>query len=739
MATQHSKPSPLPPSDDSQTRLLAETASGLGGEEEGPDTVSAETQTALLADAAVQYEPPAAGADSAQLAAQLASDELADFLEEAVPRCEAALQQNELLDALADELAALAEEEGEAGVGPGAGAGGRSAAAGLTETHTFSDLMHSKGRTLAAVAWHPGRRGVVAAACTQQPGEGEAAALSSGAATSAAATAGARGAVAVQQTPLPSGRQEQRSQGPGAATAQGAAGSAAAQLRQPPPGCILIWSHSDAIHPELVLQPPAQALAFAFHPTPPHAWLAAGLSTGQVALFNLQQQAPAAGQAPGGAGAVMLTAAGTGSAAAASAAAEEGRDEGSRATVLLPAFVSSPDACHQAPITDLQWLPGLLVWDMRISTRPRKAKEEEAPAWKPALALGAGKPPLMATRFSPDPRAAPGRFLLGSLEGEVAVAQAALSLQEQKGSNAIEWMLGTLQLSAGHTGRVLALAFSPFFSDTLLVVGDNGFVVWRAAAGNSSSGAGSSAGSGGGSTGAAAPGGGGGASAEAHLVAVFESPFCADALYTCGCWSPSKPGVVVMGRADGRLEAWDLLDRSHQPAMVAPVAPCALTALAASPAAASGAPGGSRSAAGHHQLLAVGDAAGTLRLLELPRALRRRGHAEVRAMAALLAREQERLGEVARRAEARAAQARAAAEKARAEAAAAATGAVRRVQQEATAAGARAGAQGTDGEEESPEAAAERHYLALETEWRQQLLGGAGGATDTASVPLAAA
>lgn len=196
---------------------------------------------------------------------------------------------------------------------------------------------------------------------------------------------------------------------------------------------------------------------------------------------------------------------------------------------------------------------------------------------------------------------------------------------------------------------------------------------------------------------------------------------------------------MVLGRADGRLEAWDLLDRSHQPTMVAMVAPCALTTLAASPAAAGGAPGSSRSAAGHHQLLAVGDAAGTLRLMELPRALRRRGHAEVRTMASLLAQEQERQGEVARRAEARAAQARAAAERARAEEAAAAMGAARHAQQAVAAAAAHTAAQCIEGEEESPQAAAERRYLALEAEWRNLLLGGDGGVADAAPATLASA
>jgi hypothetical protein len=177
--------------------------------------------------------------------------------------------------------------------------------------------------------------------------------------------------------------------------------------------------------------------------------------------------------------------------------------------------------------------------------------------------------------------------------------------------------------------------------------------------------------------------------------------------------------VVLLGRQDGRLEAWDLLDRTHQAALVAPVAPCALLALAVTPAVpslgGSSSSSASKAASAAPQLLVVGDAAGTLRLLELPRALRRRGHAEVRAMAALLQREEERLGAVARRAEQRLAEQREAAERQRAAATAAALGAARRQQREGAAA-APAGEEDDQGQDGS--AAAEARYLALEQQWR---------------------
>ena len=61
-------------------------------------------------------------------------------------------------------------------------------------------------------------------------------------------------------------------------------------------------------------------------------------------------------------------------------------------------------------------------------------------------------------------------------------------------------------------------------------------------------------------------------------------------------------GVIYVARADGVLEVWDLLDRSHEPSMTA--APCTtpITYLSFSPAGAPAASGG-RSV---QQLLAIG-------------------------------------------------------------------------------------------------------------------------------------
>lgn len=64
----------------------------------------------------------------------------------------------------------------------------------------------------------------------------------------------------------------------------------------------------------------------------------------------------------------------------------------------------------------------------------------------------------------------------------------------------------------------------------------------------------------------------------------------------------SCTGVLVAGRADGIVEAWDLLDRSHEPVLAITVATVAVTTLCFSLAASAAASKGRST----QQLLAIG-------------------------------------------------------------------------------------------------------------------------------------
>ena len=223
------------------TLLPTHEASASAGALEAWEGVSAATNSALHADVAAGTEPPPA-LDEAALQAALQAPQLATFLHAAAPLCEEALQQNELADPLRDELAALADDEGSEGGAPSSSSssrGHRAAKAGLVEHHSFSDLR-SKGCTLMAPQFHPSRPGVVVVAAG----------------------------------PLA-----------GAAAASSSASGLGQPLGQEERGCILVWSRTDPIHPQAVLAAPAPVTTLAWHPAQPHC-LAAGLATGQVALFT---------------------------------------------------------------------------------------------------------------------------------------------------------------------------------------------------------------------------------------------------------------------------------------------------------------------------------------------------------------------------------------------------------------------------------------------------------------------
>lgn len=38
--------------------------------------------------------------------------------------------------------------------------------------------------------------------------------------------------------------------------------------------------------------------------------------------------------------------------------------------------------------------------------------------------------------------------------------------------------------------------------------------------------------------------------------------------YSAGCWSPSRPAVFFIGKEDGSIEVWDLLEKTNEPVHV---------------------------------------------------------------------------------------------------------------------------------------------------------------------------
>ena len=97
--------------------------------------------------------------------------------------------------------------------------------------------------------------------------------------------------------------------------------------------------------------------------------------------------------------------------------------------------------------------------------------------------------------------------------------------------------------------------------------------------------------------------------------------------------------MFFLGRVDGSVQCWDLLDRSHEAALSANVCSSAITAMAFN----------CSYATERSQLLAVGDQEGVLRINELPSTLCRCIPREREQMKAFLDLEAAKLADVASR------------------------------------------------------------------------------------------
>lgn len=201
-----------------------------------------------------------------------------------------------------------------------------------------------------------------------------------------------------------------------------------------------------------------------------------------------------------------------------------------------------------------------------------------------------------------------------------------------------------------HSRPCVALQPSPFFPSLLLSVGDWQFTLWSLPAA--------------GSNGCSQP--------------LFSSP-TAGTYLTCGCWSPSRAGVLYIGRQDGCVDIWDLADSSHKPAATVTVSSTRVTSMefcvfkpsssdhdagggggsgengdlakvagGGSGKNSGGAGGGLDGSGGKSdpELMACGDVGGNLHVFEMPRNLWKPALNEHQLMGAFIAREEKRVSYV---------------------------------------------------------------------------------------------
>jgi len=485
----------------------------------------------------------------------LGSAGMAGFLTTVRERYEDALQQNESVDIFQDDFASLADEDTSLG---------NTNDSELRELQSFNHLTYCTDRMLCYLDWQPGVKGTIATANSQRARFGE--------------------------RLLDSGKVQT--------------------------GFVLLWSFADPIHPQFVLEAPCDVFCFRFCPSHPNI-IVGGLASGQVCMWDLAEARKAHSEE---------------NALTDSAESKEGGANTIHAQIKM---LSAVDQGHKRTITDLVWLPPTLEAGDR-NKFARKPKEAQPAQTQFLTIAGDGQLLVWDTRRAIEvleqekgPKGEPGEktekdkkmkegwgaklvMPLPHTDSGAELSVTSLILDVPKEENAICRLLavtedgeyitvnllepntegakgtiagGVRANSLGHYGPCTALERSPFVPDVYLSVGDWSFNLWK----------------------------------DGVSTPLFVAPFAGvgpNARLTCGAWSPTRPGVIFIGRSDGGIDVWDLLDRSHEPSTSFTVAGSAVLRLSFTEAS------GTLSKAGG-QILAVGDEGGTAHILEVPRNLRR--------------------------------------------------------------------------------------------------------------------
>lgn len=372
----------------------------------------------------------------------------------------------------------------------------------------------------------------------------------------------------------------------------------------------LVWEFPDPMHPRYILDSPNEVQTIQFSPSFPNL-IAGGAMNGQVYLWDLNQAEDISflAEAAGSEGFPI-------SGAKSEIRPADIRDAGDVPPMpervsgvnlekdgdvyvprLQPCQISRVELSQRRAVHDLQWLSAnlecafdgrqvtvekshqfatvsddgvMLIWDVRPDFLPqdklRKLKHQmkggctEVP-WIPLLRYQLTKPDgsgdVMAFRFFFDgvtPNVGPSYSVaIGSTTGELA--SCSLISQSDRYNTAIVPIFGITKdtrvvrrVAKAHAGPVYSVQRHPLIGDVYLTCGDSCFKVWR--------------------TGVALP--------------LYRSPTI-ESNVTCAVWSPGRPALVFIGRGDGKIEVWDLLDRNNEPLLVHHMVQDAITTIAFKP------------------------------------------------------------------------------------------------------------------------------------------------------------
>lgn len=250
------------------------------------------------------------------------------------------------------------------------------------------------------------------------------------------------------------------------------------------------------------------------------------------------------------------------------------RRTGTSGKTVAPIAVSEVENSHHDPVYDIYWINSktasqcvsvstdgrVLWWDTR--------KLDEPPTDSVSLCADArgGGAVLGGCALEYNAEAGPSKYLVGTEQGIVLLA----NLKNRKQNNGIF----VFDQNAGkHHGPIYAIQRNPSNTKCFLTVGDWTAKVWM----------------------------------EDIKTPIMTTKYHA-AYVTGGCWSPTRPGVFFVTRADGVVDIWDFHYRQTEVAYSHKVSSTMITSIAVQNSSLSQTGG---------KLVALGDACGTVTLLEL--------------------------------------------------------------------------------------------------------------------------
>ncbi|XP_058265003.1 dynein axonemal intermediate chain 3 isoform X2 [Hemibagrus wyckioides] len=549
-----------------------------------------------------QYEPQELIEEEKEKILQ--SKNLQNFLRSSIGRIEQALQQNLLMDVFVNELAALGDKA----------VCKENDDIQLKLYQTFTELRYSKDKVISYINWHPTINGVIAVSVTWK--------LSF----------------------------EERIDN-----------STELLLN---PTMIIFWSISDPVHPLLLLECPDDVLSFQFCPSDTNI-IVGGCMNGQVVLWDISGHADRLQRNRGGVRSKMTN-------------TMDFKDkQHSDTPVVRYCAMSGFEGGHRGPVTDVQWLPDsfevsslgiplenknqisvqivtcspdgfVMFWDLRNlhvaapSLTDKKHKAEEKPlhipyripntfkhlnlSWKPLFRVtlpkidSAGKcsPLKISLRDSVCYSTAVDRlevpsfsalhvpsakhlhhldnistkFYVGTQDGELVYTDWKLEKDNETGQLSSPKPIHFFRV---HHYLVNTVLRSPFFKDVILVVGGWTFSIWREGVVNGP---------------------------------LLHSPN-SSSLCTTGFWSLTRPAVFFIGKEDGNLEVWNLLEKTHEPVLNQKITMDTISCIKP------------WIISSKQHYLAVSDHLGTLHVLEIPLRLQNPAPNEERDMSIYLQREVE--------------------------------------------------------------------------------------------------